>query len=303
MTTDPLHTTTLVDAVATAGGWLALSAGGAIAAGTAVASLRRGFDGWLRRPRARRTAETQPSARRRRAGASAWRRQVGATAGLLTAAVSAATAANPSTAGATAESGAAANHTTVSGGAPQLRVVEDAPAVTDPAVDGPSATATPSTATPSTGAPSTGPVPTAAAPEAPPTSAPTLAAPPTLSPGAVPAATAGSLPEGNDATTPAPPAAPAAPPAAPAAPPASPAAITAPEASGRIHRVADGEHFWSIATEQLRTRLGRAPEDGEVVRYWMVLIDANRDRLADPADPDLIHPGLELLLPEVRPVT
>lgn len=302
MTTDPLHTTTLVDAVATAGGWLALSAGGAIAAGTAVASLRRGFDGWLRRPRARRTAGTQPSARRRRAGASAqrrragasaWRRQVGATAGLLTAAVGAATAANPSTAGATAESGAAANHTTVSGGAPQLRVVEDAPAVTDPAVDGPSATA----------APSTGPVPTAAAPEAPPTSAPTLAAPPTLSPGAVPGATAGSLPEGNDATTPAPPAAPAAPPAAPAAPPASPAAITAPEASGRIHRVADGEHFWSIATEQLRTRLGRAPEDGEVVRYWMVLIDANRDRLADPADPDLIHPGLELLLPEVRPVT
>ncbi len=75
MTTDPLHTTTLVDAVATAGGWLALSAGGAIAAGTAVASLRRGFDGWLRRPRARRTAETQPSARRRRAGTSTQHQQ------------------------------------------------------------------------------------------------------------------------------------------------------------------------------------------------------------------------------------
>jgi len=264
MTTDPLHTTTLVDAVANVGGWMALSAGGAIAAGTAVASLRRGFDGLLRRPRARRTAGTQPSAWRRRVGASTWRRQVGATAGLLTAAVGAAATTNPAPAGATAESGAAANHTTVSGGAPQLRVVDGAPDVTDPAVDGPSATAAPSTA-----APSTGPVPAAAA---------------------------GSLPEGNDVISPAPP-------AAPAAPPASPAAITAPEAPGRIHRVADGEHFWSIATEQVRARLGRPPGDDEVVRYWMVLIDANRDRLADPADPDLIHPGLELLLPEVRPVT
>jgi len=279
MTTDPLHTTTLVDAVANVGGWMALSAGGAIAAGTAVASLRRGFDGLLRRPRARRTAGTQPSAWRRRVGASTWRRQVGATAGLLTAAVGAAATTNPAPAGATAESGAAANHTTVSGGAPQLRVVDGAPDVTDPAVDGPSATAAPSTAAPSIAAPST---------EAPSTEAPST--------GPVPAAAAGSLPEGNDVISPAPP-------AAPAAPPASPAAITAPEAPGRIHRVADGEHFWSIATEQVRARLGRPPGDDEVVRYWMVLIDANRDRLADPADPDLIHPGLELLLPEVRPVT
>jgi nucleoid-associated protein YgaU len=34
-----------------------------------------------------------------------------------------------------------------------------------------------------------------------------------------------------------------------------------------------------------------------VGRYWRRLIDANRDRLVDPGNPDLLLPGQELVLP------
>ena len=59
-----------------------------------------------------------------------------------------------------------------------------------------------------------------------------------------------------------------------------------------------GEHFWRIASDRVAAELGRAPSDREVVGYWLELIEANRDRLVDPDDPDLIHPGLVLVLPD-----
>ncbi len=273
MTTEPSNATALVDAVATVGGWTALAAGAAVAAGTTVASLHR-----ILAARSNRGGRERPRRNALRAlgdRSTAWRRRMGATASLLTAAVGAAATGSAPPAGATAESGATLNHTTISGGAPQLVLVDvgpdadGAPDATDPPATG--------TAAPPTTAATANPPTTSAPTTTPTTSAPTTT-PTTSAPTAAPTV---DDPSGGPAT----------PPTTPAAP------VTT------VHRVADGEHFWSIASDQVRTRLGRAPEDGEVVRYWLALIETNRDRLADPADPDLIHPGLELLLPEVRPVT
>jgi nucleoid-associated protein YgaU len=50
-----------------------------------------------------------------------------------------------------------------------------------------------------------------------------------------------------------------------------------------------GDSFWSIAVEEAGER--------ELVRYWRALIEANRDRLVDPSNPDLLHPGQVLRLP------
>jgi hypothetical protein len=43
--------------------------------------------------------------------------------------------------------------------------------------------------------------------------------------------------------------------------------------------------------------LGRPPTVGEVTSYWVALIEHNRERLPNPADPDLLVPGLMLELP------
>jgi LysM repeat protein len=289
MTTEPSNATALVDAVATVGGWTALAAGAAAAAGTTVASLHRllaGRTGRAGRQRAWCTADRWTGDR-----SPAWRRLMGTTAGLLTAAVGAAATGSAPPAGATAESGATLNHTTISGGAPEIQLLDvgpDAdrgPGATDPtgtsAAAPTAAPTTASTTTPSTITVPSIPVPTTPEPAVPgPMVAPVPAA-------RVPAAPPADRPSADLAT-----------------PPTTPADPTTPAAPvTTVHRVADGEHFWSIATEQLRARLGRTPGDDEIVRYWLALIEANRDRLADPADPDLIHPGLELLLPEVGPVT
>jgi hypothetical protein len=52
--------------------------------------------------------------------------------------------------------------------------------------------------------------------------------------------------------------------------------------------VRPGDSFWSIAEEEA---------DGDVVSYWRALIDANRDRLVDPGNPDLLYPEQVLRLP------
>jgi hypothetical protein len=289
MTTEPSNASALVDALATVGGWTALAAGAAVAAGTTVASLHRflaGRSSRCGRERPRRSA-VRPLLDR----STAWRRRMGATASLLTAAVGAAATGSAPPAGATSESGATPNPTTISGGAPQLVLVDvgpdadGAPDATDPPATVPAAppTTAATTTPPTTAAPAAAPVPGAGVPVSEgPVAGATVTPPTAARPGTVPTpAPTADDPSGGPAT----------PPTAPVAP------VTT------VHRVADGEHFWSIASDQVRTRLGRIPEDGEVVRYWLALIETNRDRLADPADPDLIHPGLELLLPEVRPVT
>ena len=61
----------------------------------------------------------------------------------------------------------------------------------------------------------------------------------------------------------------------------------------RNHTVLPGEHFWGIA-EQVVAERGLTVT---VADYWRLLIEANRSRLVDPDDPDLIHPGQVLVLP------
>jgi hypothetical protein len=52
-----------------------------------------------------------------------------------------------------------------------------------------------------------------------------------------------------------------------------------------------GDSFWSIAEDVV------GPGDERVLRrYWRALIEANRSRLADPQNPDLLIPGQELVL-------
>jgi nucleoid-associated protein YgaU len=63
--------------------------------------------------------------------------------------------------------------------------------------------------------------------------------------------------------------------------------------------VRPGEHFWSIAAAHLSAAWGTKPELRQVGRYWRALVAANRDRLADPANPDLLFPGQRLRLPPV----
>lgn len=75
-------------------------------------------------------------------------------------------------------------------------------------------------------------------------------------------------------------------PAPAAPPPAEPGWVVAP-----------GDHLWSVAERTLAERLGRAPTHAEVVPYWCTLVDANRSRLADPSNPDLIFPGQTVVLP------
>ena len=112
--------------------------------------------------------------------------------------------------------------------------------------------------------------------------------------------------------------APPGPPEAPApAPPlevfgAGPVTDTADDASGsavadpsgvgdhRTHRVVPGDSFWRIAEQRLRAHHGRPPTDAEVAVHTDRMIERNRDRLADPANADLIFPGQRLVLPALE---
>jgi nucleoid-associated protein YgaU len=58
-----------------------------------------------------------------------------------------------------------------------------------------------------------------------------------------------------------------------------------------------GDSFWSIAQQTLADAWGRSPTDSETTVYWKQLIEANRERLQPPYDPDLIYPGQVFKLP------
>lgn len=58
-----------------------------------------------------------------------------------------------------------------------------------------------------------------------------------------------------------------------------------------------GDSFWSIAVGELTDVRGARPTDRQVVPYWRQLIEVNRQRLVDPANPDLLYPGQVLTLP------
>jgi LysM domain len=58
-----------------------------------------------------------------------------------------------------------------------------------------------------------------------------------------------------------------------------------------------GDSFWSIAAKAVAPA-GDAPDDRRVIAYWRRLVEANRGRLLDPGNPDLLVPGQELILPD-----
>ena len=62
-----------------------------------------------------------------------------------------------------------------------------------------------------------------------------------------------------------------------------------------------GDHLWATAAAALTSAWGRPPSDAEVAPYWDRLVAANRDRLPDPANPDLVLPGLTVVVPPVPP--
>ena len=122
--------------------------------------------------------------------------------------------------------------------------------------------------------PSRSPAPTASLPGAP------AGAPPTTRPPAAVAPTA---------------VAPTVPPLAPTAPASTAPSAAATPAPGSW-TVRPGDDFWSIADSVV----GASPSPGDtagVTRYWVRLIQANRSRLADPTDPNLLFPGQVLVLP------
>jgi hypothetical protein len=101
-----------------------------------------------------------------------------------------------------------------------------------------------------------------------------------------------------------------------ASPPAVPVPMRAPEWTSKEQRparhdqgarpstgadgswtVERGEHLWGIARDVVAARAGGTPDANAVADYWVRLIDANRSRLVDPSNPDLIHAGLVLVLP------
>ncbi|HEY8543988.1 MAG TPA: LysM peptidoglycan-binding domain-containing protein, partial [Acidimicrobiales bacterium] len=69
--------------------------------------------------------------------------------------------------------------------------------------------------------------------------------------------------------------------------------------SGHDIVVAHGDNFWDLAEAELAAEWGRAPTDAEVVPYWQQMIEANRDRLLPPEDPDLIYPEQVFVVPDV----
>ena len=83
-------------------------------------------------------------------------------------------------------------------------------------------------------------------------------------------------------------------PAVGARPPGAPSST---EPAERHWTVKPGDHFWSIADRVLSEALGRQPSETETRAYWERLIAANRAKLVDAGNPDLIVPGQTFRLP------
>lgn len=76
-----------------------------------------------------------------------------------------------------------------------------------------------------------------------------------------------------------------------------PGSIEQTTSAGGAYLVTPGDHFWSIANSTLRSSMQGEPSKDQVHEYWIQLVEANRSRLVDPQNADLIFPGQELLLP------
>ncbi len=72
-----------------------------------------------------------------------------------------------------------------------------------------------------------------------------------------------------------------------------------PEAGMEEALVAPGDNLWALSAERVAAATGReVPDlaDREVHAYWVTVLAANRDRIPS-GDPDLLHPGIRVLLP------
>ena len=74
--------------------------------------------------------------------------------------------------------------------------------------------------------------------------------------------------------------------------------VSATPAAQRVVR--RGECFWSIAETLVLNGTDEATE-ADVAHYWQKLIEANRSKLPDPANPDLLWAGTVLDLPALLP--
>ncbi len=87
--------------------------------------------------------------------------------------------------------------------------------------------------------------------------------------------------------------------ARPEPPPVAPApvAIAVDVPDPGLVTVAAGDSLWSLAADELRDRLGDEPSLRALDAYWRQVVAANRDRLVDPSNPDLLYPGQAVVLP------
>jgi nucleoid-associated protein YgaU len=70
-----------------------------------------------------------------------------------------------------------------------------------------------------------------------------------------------------------------------------------PAADATTWVIEPGDSFWSIAEDVVARPDQPTPPERDVARYWRRLVDANRDRLVDPGNPDLLMTGQTLMLP------
>jgi nucleoid-associated protein YgaU len=78
--------------------------------------------------------------------------------------------------------------------------------------------------------------------------------------------------------------------------PAAPGVVESPENTWVVQ---PGESLWLIATEHLSDQTGAPVTERTIASYWRRLIEVNRDRLANPDDPNLIFVDQVLELPAV----
>lgn len=83
--------------------------------------------------------------------------------------------------------------------------------------------------------------------------------------------------------------------------PPQPVAPAPKRATPATHEVVPGDSFWTMSRSVLRNTQHRPPDDREIVAYWRTLIEHNRSRLVDPANPNLIYPGQIFELPPPPP--
>lgn len=65
----------------------------------------------------------------------------------------------------------------------------------------------------------------------------------------------------------------------------------------REWKVKPGDHLWAIAETVMSEEGASNLDNAQVGRYWLELVEANRDRLPDPANADLIFTDQILVIP------